>query len=404
MPTILHFIDVGQGNMTLIELANGMKMVYDCRVTDDNEERVLRHLRDAVPGRHIHFFVNSHREADHNGGVERIHREFSIGEVWDCGVTGTTTGSIQYERYMNLRRDRPCITVKPRTYYDFGATRVRVLHAGGDGDANDGSIILKIEHRRPDGTMLSALLPGDADATPWPQIVRFYGAELASNFLLGGHHGAETFFKFGQRLGVYTDHLRHILPDVTIISVGSNSFGHPDRAAVQRYEAGSLGCSRGRKIFRTDTHGSIRAVLPDSGGWTMSWPVPVPVPTPTPSSDELLRALSLLPGATPPPSLGLGTIASIAGAMSRYPAPALPPQRTSSLYDALLGLEESPYTRFVRSLATPASLPLSPRPPQESPLALFARSILNPAPRPRTLADSALTDALRYLSEECRWS
>ena len=33
MSTIVHFIDVGQGNMVLVECADGAKFVVDCKVT-----------------------------------------------------------------------------------------------------------------------------------------------------------------------------------------------------------------------------------------------------------------------------------------------------------------------------------------------------------------------------------
>src|SRR5262249_27117248 len=161
-----------------------------------------------------------------------------------------------------LRNDTSCSTVKPFTYYDFGSTRIRVMAAGsGDGDANSQSMILKIEHWRRDGTVRSALLTGDSDATPWPDLIRFYGVGLQSNFLLGGHHGSDTFFRFGDQEDVYLHHIRHILPDVTVLSVGDdNPFGHPDPVAVRHYETWSRGGDRGMKLFRTDRHGSIRVV------------------------------------------------------------------------------------------------------------------------------------------------
>ena len=41
MPTIIHFIDVGQGNMVLIEVESRRSFVFDCNITADNEDRVL---------------------------------------------------------------------------------------------------------------------------------------------------------------------------------------------------------------------------------------------------------------------------------------------------------------------------------------------------------------------------
>ena len=44
MSTSLHFVDVGQGNMTLILLPNGQVLLYDCNVTNDNADSVLGYL------------------------------------------------------------------------------------------------------------------------------------------------------------------------------------------------------------------------------------------------------------------------------------------------------------------------------------------------------------------------
>jgi hypothetical protein len=44
MPTTIHFINVGQGNMVLIQAADGKTFMFDCNVTDQNESRVLDYV------------------------------------------------------------------------------------------------------------------------------------------------------------------------------------------------------------------------------------------------------------------------------------------------------------------------------------------------------------------------
>ena len=65
MPTVAHFMNVGCGNMTLLQLAEGPTFLYDCNVTDDNQEQVLDYLGRNLPSRNIDVFINSHRDADH---------------------------------------------------------------------------------------------------------------------------------------------------------------------------------------------------------------------------------------------------------------------------------------------------------------------------------------------------
>jgi len=40
----VQFIDVGQGNMTLLQMPDGTNILYDCNVTEENEDRVLAYL------------------------------------------------------------------------------------------------------------------------------------------------------------------------------------------------------------------------------------------------------------------------------------------------------------------------------------------------------------------------
>ena len=94
---------------------------------------------------------------------------------------------------------------------------------------------------------------------------------LSSSLLLASHHGSLTFFDDPRdKKHYYLDHLRKISPDVTIVSVGDNSFGHPEEKALEFYETGSAGSKQGDKVFRTDIHGNIRVTLKTKGGWELN--------------------------------------------------------------------------------------------------------------------------------------
>ena len=82
MATIIHFIDVGQGNMVLIEPSNGSKFIFDCNITNDNEARVLAYVRSKIgKGTRLKAFICSHRDADHMRGVKKLHKEFPIDKI-----------------------------------------------------------------------------------------------------------------------------------------------------------------------------------------------------------------------------------------------------------------------------------------------------------------------------------
>lgn len=61
MDTTIHFIDVGQGNMVFIETSNGEYYIYDCNITNDNENRVLNYIAGIIKVGPLfrHLFVHT---------------------------------------------------------------------------------------------------------------------------------------------------------------------------------------------------------------------------------------------------------------------------------------------------------------------------------------------------------
>ena len=356
----VHFIDVGQGNMTLIDAGTGGVVIYDCNITDDNQTAVLGYTRGVLNGRRVAAFMNSHRDADHMRGVARLHEHFGINEFWDCGVPGSTIDSTEYTQYMRVRGNVGCWAFRPGTAYTLGPATVMVVGAASPGpfDANTQSAVVKVSYL---GN--AVMLTGDTDVRSWKAIrSSFSDAQLKSTFLLAGHHGSDTFFEdavatpafepsyaslfgssgnskdswadlfagmspYSQSTSVtsrrqpntlaalaalvasgpdvrrrepstslasfnpsfgktktlgemiaaalavkkkwYTDHVTAIAPAVTIVSVGSNSHGHPHADAMRLYEQHSTGRSDGRKVLRTDQHGTIVCRLNADGTSTI---------------------------------------------------------------------------------------------------------------------------------------
>ncbi len=277
MATKVHFINVGQGNMTFLQLANGENWLYDCNVTNDNENDVLSYLAKQI-GWHtnINTFVCSHRDADHIRGVKKVHKYFPIKHVWDTGVMGTTPNSSEYKEYMTLRRDVGFTEVEARKNYDNGNTRLRVMNSKNDDladNANAQSIVIKVVHRdRVTNTNYdSVLLTSDTDAATWKNIRNHYkDSDLACSLLLASHHGSLTYFDDPADRYYYTSHLQAKSPAMTVISVGDNAHGHPDAKALEFYEKHSSGSNKGNKVYRTDTQGHMVVELQDGGGWSLT--------------------------------------------------------------------------------------------------------------------------------------
>ena len=269
----IHFIDVGCGDMTLILMPNGTTFVIDCNITNDNKDSILNYLKKVMGTRSkINVFINTHRDADHMRGIKLLHEQYPIAIIWDSGVPGTTTDSNEYKEYMDLRRKLGYKEISARTFWKYGDVKIRVFNSRWKdySDANSQSIVIKAEYKT---KSCSAFITGDTDYRPWKEkILTFYSTDdLKCAIFQAPHHGSITFFDDPSDIrNYYTEHIKKIKPDMTIISVGSNPHGLPDNKAVELYEKYSKGSSKGNKVYTTKNEGNIKVVFKDDGGWSLS--------------------------------------------------------------------------------------------------------------------------------------
>jgi beta-lactamase superfamily II metal-dependent hydrolase len=266
----LHFINVGCGNMTLWLFPGGATWMCDCNITDENEKEVMAYMAKAMSGRRsIQAFICSHRDADHMHGIKKLHKAFPLGGIWDNGVEGTTTDSPEYRDYMDLRRQLTNGEIQAGTNTTVGETVVHWLHSkdADYSDANDQSIVARI-----DFIGSSTLLAADTSYAPWrDKLVRRYASNLKSNILMAAHHGSITFFDDpSDTKNYYEAHVQTIHPAMTLVSVGPNVHGLPDKKALELYERHSSGSSQGDKVFTTEDQGNMKLLLKGGGGWTLN--------------------------------------------------------------------------------------------------------------------------------------
>ena len=77
----------------------------------------------------------------------------------------------------------------------------------------------------------------------------------------------------GDRVGVeiagnlFDHEVEKIRPAMTLISVGPNQHGLPDKKAVELYENYSSGSDKGNKAYTTEQKKNMKIELKDDGGW-----------------------------------------------------------------------------------------------------------------------------------------
>ena len=109
-----YLIDCGSGLMHLIIFPDNTVMLFDCNITNENEDEIIRFLDRCIPLKNneesgekekcIDIFVNSHRDEDHYRGLKKINEKFKIKSIWDSGQSGESVNSTDYNYYMYLRR------------------------------------------------------------------------------------------------------------------------------------------------------------------------------------------------------------------------------------------------------------------------------------------------------------
>jgi len=196
MATSVYFLDVGQGNMTLIKMDDGSVVLYDCNITEQNYSEILLLLFRLIGQVQIDVFINSHRDTDHMEGIKKLHEFFPIKQIWDSGITGSNPQSQRYKDYMELRRKIGFVEIKRFEECEFGKSILKILNPSEKDDPNDGSIVVKVEHHNDAGQCLSSvMLTGDTSSKTWHEILQCYPSSyLSSDVLLASHHGSLDFF------------------------------------------------------------------------------------------------------------------------------------------------------------------------------------------------------------------
>ena len=275
---VVHFLDVGQADATLIQLPNEQTMLIDGGNSRDADS-ILSYMR-SLGITTIDYLVATHPHADHIGGLPNIISEMNIGEVYMPQVSHTTQ---TFERLLdaienkglqiNSARAGVSILSVPGLSVDIVAP-VRDDYE----NLNDWSAIILLTYSN-----TSFLFTGDAEALSEGHIT----ADISADVLKVGHHGSSTSTSQG--------FLDRVAPTYGIISAGAgNSYGHPTDAVLSRLDNANV------SIFRTDLQGTIvftsdgilitisAEPIPFQPNASTPSPTqqPTPQPTPTPQPQE----------------------------------------------------------------------------------------------------------------------
>lgn len=238
----VHFIDVGQGDATLIQQINQdntYNMLIDAGNNGDGGY-LVEYLKDQGVET-LDYIIGTHPHSDHIGGLDDVIKGFQVGAIIMPKVMANTR---TFEEVMEAVSDKGLSITSPvpGTSYPLGEAEFTILAPNSDDYAslNDYSIANRLVF----GSN-SFIFTGDAEALSEEEILNnFNKRDLASDVFKLAHHGSST--------SNTEDFLEAINPSYGIISCGQdNSYGHPHREIMAQLKARNI------LVFRTDLHGTI---------------------------------------------------------------------------------------------------------------------------------------------------
>lgn len=250
----IYFIDVGQGDSSLICTPTGKNILIDGGGSrtpekyDVGEKVLLPYLLDRRIKK-LDYIIISHFDADHAQGIEAVIDKIKVKNIV---VSRQASQSVEYDKIIKMCKEKKIkiidakrgekIVIDKYAYFD-------ILHPGdtllddGKGGLNANAIVAKLNYKM-DNKLFTVLFTGDIEYDAEQELVKEYGNKLKSDILKVAHHGSKTSSS--------QEFINLVKPEIALIGVGKdNTFGHPNDGVIEKLKKIKA------KIYRTDLDGEI---------------------------------------------------------------------------------------------------------------------------------------------------
>ena len=304
----VDYINVGQGDAIYLHASDGTDILIDGGPRSAGPT-VVAHLQNAGVD-DIEVMVLTHPDADHEGGLIDVLQSAIPVESWI--YNGQHDNTLTYQQLITETQKRG-LTPTPAVagqFHRWGDVQAYVLNPQPvlDPDQNDNSVTMLVVYGN-----VRFLFTGDITTDTEQALLELGTAwlplALPADILKVAHHGSNNSSS--------TAFLEAVNPEVAIISVGQNPYGHPAQETLDRLAA------VGAKVYRTDKFSTVTVtsdgheyeVLADyviALPCLMCQPAPTPANTPFPSAMPTNTATPTASGdsaatATPTSTPGAGS-------------------------------------------------------------------------------------------------
>ena len=221
-PTLkIYFIDVGQGDSTLIVTPKNKKILID---GGEGKTNVLfQYLLDRRINK-IDYIIISHFDSDHCNGLIEIIEKMRVENIV---MSKQSKESGEYKKILEIIKQKNIkvssvkaedkIIIEKNLY-------TKILNPAEKfefQDLNNNAIVAKLVYKN-----FSMLFTGDIEKAE-ENLAKKYKNELKSTILKVAHHGSKT--------STSEEFLKYVEPQIALIGVGENNkFGHPNQITIEK--------------------------------------------------------------------------------------------------------------------------------------------------------------------------
>lgn len=240
------FLNIGQGDATLITLPTGAKILVDC----GPDQKILRKIGERLNffDRQIDYLLVTHPDKDHIGGCLDILQRYKVKNIFVNGVEKNNDSLFLSWKELITIEGAKIITIDKPIEYNLDGAKLKFFNPNPEflnSSDNDESLVFKFFY-----LTTTVFFAADMELKLENKLLEKYCPtstvgceEFKSDYLKVGHHGSDS--SSGEEF------LQAVDPDNAIISVGKNNYGHPSLRILKRLQRVNT------EIWRTDLKGDI---------------------------------------------------------------------------------------------------------------------------------------------------
>lgn len=250
----IYFLDVGQGDSTIIRTAKNKTIVIDGGEGEksgfDYGKNVLFPFLINKGVRKIDFLIFSHFDSDHCGGLIYLLENIKVEKIL-IGKQFEKNENFEYILNLANKKDIKIIELQAGNKINIEKnSSLEILWPSvaekiSENAINNNSLVCKFVYKN-----FSMLLTGDIESIAEEKLLGKYKNtnRLNANILKIAHHGSKT--------SSIQEFLNEVNPKIALIGVGrKNKFGHPNQEVLERLK------EKGIQIYRTDQNGEIQIIV-----------------------------------------------------------------------------------------------------------------------------------------------